>query len=117
MAYGDNWLQHLTAPLTGRGGSKTLARDFWPSEDLWNPELPIRRRYLKLVWVYALSVLTQFSVLSFVICILIHFFYKPLPFKFWMIIVGGGTIILWAFLSLIAVAECVGIARNTRESK
>jgi hypothetical protein len=87
MAYKDNWLRHLFAFATGEGYSDKLARDFW-DEDLWGPNKPIRWRWLKLVWVYSVSVLAQVTLPLLVGYTVINLF-KAIPFRWWMIGVGG----------------------------
>lgn len=64
MAYSENWFRHLTAGFTGEGLSQELARDFWPEEDLWDISQPIRFLWLKLLWVYVMSIVTQVIVFA-----------------------------------------------------
>ena len=61
MAYKDNWMQHLMASFTGEGGSNKLAQDFW-SESLFNPKILVKYHWLKLVWVYCISGITQVTM-------------------------------------------------------
>jgi hypothetical protein len=90
MSYSENWLRHLFAPLTGEGLSNHLARDFWIEEDLWNPSQAIRRRFLKLWWVYSASTIAQIALPLTVTAFIINIF-EDVSFKWWAIAVGGTT--------------------------
>lgn len=114
MAYRDNWLRHFFACLTGEGGSKVLARDFC-SEDLWEPNKLVRWRWLKLVWVYSLSVLTQITLLLLVLAAVISLF-RPVPLRWWLIGVGGVSAVSWVFAVLFATAEWIDLRRKSTSS-
>lgn len=100
MRFVENWPGHLAAPFTGNGWSIELARDFWPSEDLWSAEQPVKRRWLKLCYVYLLSTLSQVTFALVVATALIDLFYRPVPLKWWLIGVGGPTLFGF-FLSIV----------------
>jgi hypothetical protein len=114
MAYRDNWLRHLLAPVCGEGLSNTLARDFWrDDEDLWNPQSDVQWRWLKLMWVYAASVATQ-GTFALVIAAMIVSVFKEVPFVWWLIGVGGTTAVLLLFSTLVASLTWVDIWRARR---
>ncbi|SRR5581483_4272996 len=111
MAYKDNWLRHLFAFATGEGGSRALARDFW-DEDLWEPNKPIQRRWLKLWWVNSMSVLTQITLPGLVVATVISLF-KPVPPRWWLIGVGGVSVVALGFAILLATAEYIDQRRKS----
>jgi hypothetical protein len=116
MAYSDNWLRHLMAPFTGEGLSNTLARDFWRSdEDLWSVEQPVDLRWLKLVWVYTASVVSQGTFAMLIIGAIICLF-KDVPLIWWLISVGGVTVAMLLFAVLVATSTYVDIWRARRRS-
>lgn len=114
MAYCENWLNHLAAPLTGEGLSKRLASDFWPSEDLWNSNMAITRRWLKLIWVYSASVVAQLTLSSLIAVALIDLLYRDVPYIWWLITIGGGTTIMLLLAVIIATATYVSVVRKTQ---
>jgi hypothetical protein len=112
MAYRDNWLRHLIAPLTGEGLSDTLARDFWHvDEDLWSIEHDVRWRWLKLVWVYSASVVAQLTFAS-VIGYLAIGLVKPIDSATWWVGVGGVTAALMLFAVLVASFVWIDVSRR-----
>lgn len=113
MSYLDNWLKHLLAPFTGDGFSNALARDFWTSEDLWDPNAVVSRRWLKLVWVYVMSALTQITLPGFVIISVVSAF-KDVPLRWWLISIGGPSAFGIVLAILIGTATCIGINRRAR---
>ena len=116
MSYSHNWVRHLLAPLTGQGGSKELARDFWSREDLWSPTAPVKRRWLKLVFVYAVSVVTQVSVLGVIVIGLVDVFVKDVPLRWWVISIGVGSLIALAFAVLSATVEYTSVVKQARRN-
>lgn len=116
MAYSDNWLRHLAAPFTGEGLSNALARDFWRSdEDLWSVEHPVNWRWLKLMWVYAASVVSQ-ATFSLLVAAAIISLFKEVPLKWWWIAVGGVTVMMLLFAVLVATSTYIDIWRVSRHS-
>lgn len=114
MSYRDNWLKHLLAPFTGSGFSNALARDFWTSrEDLWNPNAGVPKRWLKLVWVYVMSAITQITFPGIVIIGIVSTF-KDVPLRWWLISIGGPSAFGIVLAVLIATATCMGINRRAR---
>jgi hypothetical protein len=117
MSYRDNWLEHLLAPLTGRGLSNALARDFWSArEDLWDPRAAIKKRWLKLLWVYSMSVITQVTLPCILIALLVRIF-KELPLRWWLIGIGGPSALAIVFAVLVATATCIDINRRARSGR
>jgi hypothetical protein len=117
MAYSDNWLRHLMAPFTGEGLSNALARDFWRSdEDLWSIERPVDWRWLKLMWVYAASVVSQGTFVLLIAMAVISFF-KEVPLMWWWISVGGMTVAMLLFAVLVATSTYIDIWRARRRSR
>ena len=102
MSYKQNWLRHFVAPFSGEGFSQLLARDFWPHEDLWSATAAVNRRWLKLVFAYAASAVAQLFLPLFVIAGFIDLFIKDVPLQWWLIGVGGGTLVGLAFALVIA---------------
>ena len=116
MAYRKNWLRHLMAPFIGEGLSNVLARDFWrDDEDLWSVEQPVDWRWLKLLWVYAASVVSQVTVVLSIAAATIGFF-KEIPLKWWWISVGGATAAMLLFAVLVATCTYIDIWRIRRRS-
>lgn len=114
MAYRDNWLRHLMAPLTGEGLSNALARDFWRTdEDLWSVQQFVPWRWLKLLWVYAASAICQLTAALLLVFAGINL-YDPVPLKWWWIGVGGATVAMLLFAAVIATATCIDIWRIRR---
>ena len=114
MAYRDNWLRHLMAPFTGEGGSNALARDFWRAdEDLWTVEHDVRWRWLKLVWVYSASVVSQVTFVGVIAFAIIGLF-KLVSLPTWWIGVGGVTAAGLLFAVVIATASWFDIWRFRR---
>jgi hypothetical protein len=113
MAYKDNWLRHLFAPLTGEGLSNALARDFWSHEDLWTSEQAVRCRWIKLVWVYSASAVTQVMFPLMVAAAIVSLF-KEVPLKWWAIGVGGGTGLAVLFGVLFATTSLIDVYRRVR---
>lgn len=117
MAYSDNWLRHLMAPFIGEGLSNALARDFWRSdEDLWSVERPVNLRWLKLMWVYAASVVSQ-STFALMIAAAIISLFDDVPLKWWWISVGGVTVAMLLFAVFVATSTHIDISRARRRSE
>jgi hypothetical protein len=57
MAYKDNWRHHFWSGYTGQA-SKELEQDFW-KEDLDDPAIRVRYRWLKWLWVSFASAATS----------------------------------------------------------
>ena len=112
MSFRQNWLRHFVAPVSGEGFSKLLARDFWPHEDLWSSTTAVNRRWLKLVFVYATSVVSQLSIPLFAIAGCIDLFIREVPLRWWLIGVGGGTLVGFAFAIVIATLTYASVARK-----
>lgn len=112
--YLNNCLRHFVAPLTGEGLSDRLARDFWPSEDIWSSDRQIRLRWLKLSYVYSASVVAQLTIPLTVAFIVIHLFVRPLSFRWWLIGVGGITVLLLTFAVLVATLTYLRVNNNQR---
>lgn len=112
MTYRRNWLRHFFASINGEGGSNTLARDFW-NEDLWEPNRRVNWRWLKLVWVYSMSVLTQLTLPGLVGFAIISLF-KEVPFRWWLIGVGGVSAAALIFAILIATASYIDQRRKSK---
>lgn len=110
MAYKNNWLRHLFAFATGEGYSDELARDFC-HEDLWEPSKPVRWRWLKLVWVYSVSVLAQVTLTGLVVGVLVSLF-KPAPPHVWLFFIGGATMLGLIFAILFATTACIDQRRQ-----
>ncbi len=92
MAYRDNWLTHMLATVNGKGFDDYLARDFWtPSEDLWNHRIDVRRRWLKLWFVYVMSGLAQVSLPLFILGAVLLPFTKHGDWRWWLIGVATST--------------------------
>lgn len=118
MAYRENWLRHLFAFLTGEGWSNSLARDFWyAEEDLWEPDKPITWRWLKLSWVYSVSAIAQITLPLFISYAILNLFFLTIPLRWWLIGVGGLSVIAWVFAILFATAECVDQRRRLRSAR
>ena len=116
MAYSDNWFRHLMAPFTGEGLSNALARDFWrDDEDLWSVEQSVEWRWLKLLWVYAASVVSQVTLVLLVVVAIISLF-DEVPLKWWWISVGGGTAAMLLFAVLCATSAALDIWRIRRRA-
>ena len=115
MAYRDNWLRHLLAPMTGEGLSNTLARDFWSHEDLWSAAHVVRYRWVKLVWVYGVSAVAQMTLPLLVAVAIINVF-KSVPFEWWLICVGGGTAFAMALAVLFATTSWIDVGRQSKRS-
>lgn len=99
MSYFANWPKHLLAPITSACFSDALARDFWTSgEDLWDHKIPIKKRWLKFLWVYSMSAIAQITLPSIVAVAIVAMF-KYVPIAWWVISIGSGT----AFGLLLAV--------------
>lgn len=114
MSYRDNWLKHLLAPLTGNGLSNNLARDFWSAhEDLWNPRAVVTKRWLKLLWVYLMSVITQVTIPCVLIAMIVSTF-KEVPLRWWLIGIGGPSAFAIVLAALVATATCIDINRRAR---
>ena len=88
LSYRQNWLRHFLAPLSGRGFSAFLARDFWPSENLWSPTTAVNRRWLKLLFVYSASAVAQLFLPLLATAIFINLFIKDVPLQWSLIGVG-----------------------------
>lgn len=117
MAYRDNWLRHLMAPFTGEGLSNALARDFWRAdEDLWSVEHDVRWRWLKLIWVYSASVVSQGTFVLGIAFAVINLF-KPVSLPTWWIGIGGVTAALLLFAVFVATASWLDIWRVRRHWK
>lgn len=54
-AYRERWLRHTLAPVTGEGLNQHLLRDFYPTEDLWDPQQDVVNRWRKLFAAYLLG--------------------------------------------------------------
>jgi hypothetical protein len=116
MSYSDHWLEHLLAPLTGSGLSNRLARDFWSArEDLWDPRVAVTKRWLKLLWVYLMSVITQVTIPCVLIAMIVSAF-KEVPLRWWLIGIGGPSALAIVFAVLVATATCIDINRRARSS-
>jgi hypothetical protein len=113
MAYKDNWLRHLFAPMTGEGFSNALAHDFWPREDLWSAEQTVRYRWVKLVWVYSASAMTQVVFLGLIATAIVSWF-KDLPSGWLVIGVGGGTGLAMILAVLFATTSWIDVYRRSR---
>jgi hypothetical protein len=94
-----------------------LARDFWAREDLWSPTAPVKRRWLKLVFVYAVSVLAQVSLLGLIVIGSIDVFVKDVPLRWWIISIGVGSLIALAFAILSASVEYTSVVKQVRRSQ
>lgn len=113
MSYRDNWPRHLLAPLTGNGLSNSLARDFWTREDLWDPRAAVTKRWLKLLWVYLMSVITQVTIPCAFIAMIVSMF-KEVPLRWWLIGIGGPSAFAIVLAVLVATATCIDINRRAR---
>ena len=112
LSYRQNWLRPFFAPLSGRGFSAFLARDFWPSENLWSPTTAVNRRWLKLLFVYSASAVAQLFVPLLATTIFIDFFIKDVPLQWWLIGVRGGTLIGLAFAVALASLTYASIEKK-----
>jgi len=113
MSYAQNWFRHLVAPFTGEGGSRLLARDFWPGEDLWSTGAVAKRLWAKLLLVYAASVIAQVTA-PLLIALAAIDLVKGVPLKWWFIVVGGGTILGVGLALLWATVDYVSVTRQRR---
>jgi hypothetical protein len=110
MAYRDNWLRHLLAPLTGEGFSNALARDF-ASGNLWDPAERISWRWLKLVWAYSVSVVAQFCFAVALAAIVVNMV-KGVSWETFVLWCGGGTAAMLVFAVLVATATYIDVIRR-----
>lgn len=115
MAYKDNWLRHFFVMLTG--GGRELSRDFWNRENIWDPTVPIRYRWLKLVWVQFASVLTQITLPLLALLALSSVIKGPPSVEFILLFVGGITTFGTLGLLVIEVASYICAVRRTVRSK
>lgn len=112
MAFKDNWPLHLTAALSADGFSHKLAQDFW-AEDLFNSKAMVRYHWLKLVWVFCVSVLAQLTLLSILVVIPITLYKNGGSDWMWAFMaVVGGTVIFWILAITIATAVWLDLKRN-----
>jgi len=82
----------MLATVNGKGFDDYLARDFWtPSEDLWNHRIDVRRRWLKLWFVYVMSGLAQVSLPLFILGAVLLPFTKHGDWRWWLIGVATST--------------------------
>lgn len=114
MAYKDNWLRHFFACVNGEAWSNTLARDFW-DEDLWELNKPIRWRWAKMLWVYSVSVIAQITLPGLLMATVISLF-KPVPFRWWLIGVGGMSAVGLVFAFLFATTAYIDQCRKSTSS-
>lgn len=114
MSYRENWPKHLLAPLTGSGFSNALARDFWTvRENLWNPDQVVAKRWLKFLWVYAMSAIAQITIPGVIVAAIVNVF-KEVPLRWWFICIGGGSAFGLVLAVLIASATYIDINRRAR---
>lgn len=91
VAYRNNWLKHALANFTANPFDDELARDFWTSGNLWDPQDVVRWRWFKLCFVYIMCGFAQITVPLFVIGIPIIFF-KGHAWIWLLISTGVGTL-------------------------
>jgi hypothetical protein len=113
MSYWKNWPRHLIAPLSGDGFSNTLARDFCRQRgDLWEPATQVSWRWLKLMWVYSASAITQLTFPMIIVCAVISIFDPMMSLRWWLIVVGGITLVGIAIASLITTWTYIWISQK-----
>ena len=117
MAYKDNWMNHLLAPFTGEGASNKLAQDFW-AENLFNRQKLVKFHWLKLVWVYMVSVVAQVTLSGTLLMIPITLYKNGgADWTYALIAVTGATLILWVVAIIFASATWLDIRKKSIEEK
>jgi len=108
-----NWLRHSLALLTGESASRELTREFWPKEDLWSASSLIRFHVVKLIWVYAASIIVQSTLPLLVIGLIIVAIGRSS--WFWLgVSIGIAAALGLALAVLIAFATYVRIGDKAR---
>jgi hypothetical protein len=117
MAYRQNWVRHLLAPLAGECWNKELARDFcWIDEDLWEATKSIKWRLLKLTWVYSVCVVTQITMPAILFIAVANLFFKKIPLQGWVAGVAVGSAIAFVYAVLHSIVTYLWLLKKSRSS-
>lgn len=108
----DIFFDHLLANLFGNGYHNTLAQDFW-AEPLFHPATVVRFHWVKLVWVYWMSTLTQVTVPLALVGAAIALF-TDRAWALTAILVAIPTVLAFAFCPLVAALTMFDLRRARR---
>lgn len=110
----DRWHTHVFALLSGEAGSNHLAQDYWPIEDLWSLQEPVRFRWLKLFWVYSASVFVQMVLPALLSVAIVLLFKTDVHHAWWIVVLGIGLVAALAYGAIFSTTTCFDLWRHNR---
>ncbi len=105
------------APFIGEGGSNELAQDFW-TENLFDPKMMVAHHWLKLLWVYCVSGITQLTLTSVLLMIPITLYKNGgSDWTYAFIAIAGATLISWFLAIIFATVAWLDIKSKIQASR